>query len=89
MSADHIAAAALGAGTTLLVMGALMVIALAYVYQGAHAARLDAEHDAERARNYHRLSPDERRIWRQTGGHPVVPADVQAAVDGSWEGRRA
>ncbi|MBO2459362.1 hypothetical protein [Actinomadura violacea] len=80
MSADQAAAAMFGAGITLLVMAAAVVWAVAHVYQGAHAARLDRERrDAARARAYHRLSPDERRIWR-TGEHPAAAAPPPGAV---------
>jgi len=87
VSADQVAAAAVGAGTMLIMMGVLMVIALACVYQGAHAAHDGPGRDRHRAVEYHRLSPDERKIWRETGGHPIIPADVQAAADGSWKAK--
>lgn len=72
MSGEQIAAGMVGAGLALLLMAVLATVAVAYVYQGAHAAREDAKRDAARARQYHRLSPAERRIWRASGEHPAV-----------------
>lgn len=73
MSGHTIAAVMTTAGVSLLVAAALVVIAVAYVYQGGHARPLEAEpKDRKRARVYHRLNPDERREWRQNDGVPVA-----------------
>lgn len=81
MSADQVAAAAIGAGIAFLIMAAAVVVAVAHVYQGAHAARLDAaRRDAARCRRYHRLSPEERRIWRSGEHAAAAPAAAAGAV---------
>ena len=79
MSADQLAAAAIGAGVATLVCVFLMLLIVASVYQGAHASRSGPRRDGRRAARYHRLAPAERRIWRHTPpqGLPVTPA-------GSW-----
>lgn len=63
MTAENVVIALASAALTLVVMGMLMTIALASVYQGNHAAH-DGQKDPARRRRYHRLSRDERRDWR-------------------------
>jgi hypothetical protein len=75
-----LAAAALGAGIALLLAAAAVVIAVAYVYQGAHVAHDDRRPDPARCRQYHRLSPEERRIWRSGEHAAAAPAAAAGAV---------
>lgn len=72
------AVAVLAAAITMMIMGVLMTIALACVYQGAHAARTEARRARQECLRYH------RKKARHSGRYRV-----RAAASGAREAAHA